>query len=99
MTQVEYELPPHWRCAALTLNLVASTDVEKHMSSCSLPKSVYQSSFAKCTALWNKTRRSTVAADIMQEKLNRKLLVPSPTRWNSYYDAVTRIVKNSPADL
>ena len=35
----------------------------------------------------------------MQEKLKRNLLVPSPTRWNSYYDAVTRVVENSLADL
>ena len=73
--------------------------MDKHLLSCSFSKSVYQSSFGKCTALWNKISRSTLAADKMTEKLKRKLLVPSPTRWNSYYDAVTRVVENPSATL
>ena len=59
----------------------------------------YRSSFSKCTALWNKASCSTIASDQMQEKLKRKLLVPSPTRWNSFYDAVERMVENSIVDL
>ena len=68
LTQVEYELLPHQRCASHTLNLVASTDVEKHLLSCTLSKSLYRSSFGRCIALWNKTRRSTLAADKMSEE-------------------------------
>ena len=93
LTQVECELPPHHRCAAHTLSLVASTDMDKHLQSSTCFKSVYRSSFAKCMALWNKTRRSTIAADKMNEKLKRKLLVPLPTRCYSFYDSTVRLLE------
>ena len=98
-TQIDYELPPHQRCAAHTLNLVASTDVDKFLSSSPASRSLYRSAFSKCMALWNKASQSTVASDQLQEKLKRKLLVPCPTHWNSYYDTIERVVENSLADL
>ena len=99
LTQIEYELPPHQRCAAHTLNLITSTDADKFLSSTPASRSLFRSSFSKCVVLWNKASRSTVASDQLQERLKRKLLVPSPTCWNSYYDAIERIVENPLADL
>ena len=35
----------------------------------------------------------------MNEKLKRKLLIPSSTCWNSYYDAVARVIENPSVTL
>jgi hypothetical protein len=56
----EPDLPPHHRCAAHTLNLIATTDSE-----CAELDSAYKKisrlTFAKCQALWNKFGRTTAA--------------------------------------
>uniref|UniRef100_A0A3P9IX79 HAT C-terminal dimerisation domain-containing protein n=1 Tax=Oryzias latipes TaxID=8090 RepID=A0A3P9IX79_ORYLA len=82
-------LPPHYRCASHTINLISTSDVEKYLTSSPTTKSVYRVTIAKCTALWTKASRSTVAAEQVQEVSQRKLLVPSSTRWNSFYDPLT----------
>ena len=91
LTQIEYEVPPHQRCASYTLSLVCNNDVDKFLSSSPLARSIYRSSFDKCTALWNKASHSTVASDQLQQGLKIKFLVPSTTCWNSYCDAVERV--------
>jgi len=99
LTQVQYDLPSHERCAAHTLNLVASTGVDKHLSSSPNSRNIYKSLLAKCSALWNKVNQLTVASDNSQEIVKRKLLVPDKTRWNSQYDAIVRIAENTMSEL
>ena len=88
LTQVEYDLPCHERCAAHTMNLVASSDINKSLSSSPLSRTVYRNSIAKCSALWNKASRSTQASDNVETTLKGKLVIPTATCWNSHYDAV-----------
>lgn len=89
----QLSLPPHHRCASHTVNIISTTDVEKYFTSNADSKAVYRSSTAKCTALWTKASRSTLASETVEEVTKRKLLVPTSTRWNSFYDAVKRITE------
>lgn len=50
-------LPKHERCAAHTLNLVATSDAGKALNNCSTYKKHYRSAFAKAQQLWNKQSR------------------------------------------
>uniref|UniRef100_T1IRW0 HAT C-terminal dimerisation domain-containing protein n=1 Tax=Strigamia maritima TaxID=126957 RepID=T1IRW0_STRMM len=87
------ELPPHLRCASHTLNLVATTDAEKALIKSSTYKTICRLAFSKASNLWNKYSRSTKAADIIRSIANCALIVPSDTRWNSYYNAISKIRK------
>uniref|UniRef100_A0A8C6Q9N9 HAT C-terminal dimerisation domain-containing protein n=1 Tax=Nothobranchius furzeri TaxID=105023 RepID=A0A8C6Q9N9_NOTFU len=91
-TEGQVSLPPHYRCASHTINLISTSDVEKHLNSSAETKSVYRSSMAKCSALWTKASRSTLAAEQVEEISRRKLMVPTSTRWNSLYEAISRIL-------
>ena len=95
----QLSLPPHHRCASHTINLISTNDVEKYLTSNAESKAVYRSSTAKCSALWTKSSRSTVASETVEEVSKRKLLVPTSTRWNSFFDAVKRIAEIPMSEL
>uniref|UniRef100_A0A3Q2WY69 HAT C-terminal dimerisation domain-containing protein n=1 Tax=Haplochromis burtoni TaxID=8153 RepID=A0A3Q2WY69_HAPBU len=88
----QFSLPPHYRCASHTINLISSSDVDKHLNSCADTKAVYRSSIAKCSALWTKATQSTLASEQVEEVSRRKLMVLTSTRWNSLYEAISRII-------
>ncbi|CAM4537339.1 unnamed protein product [Leuciscus chuanchicus] len=92
-----FTLPPHLRCASHTLNLISTVDIEKWLTVTN--KTIYRSATAKCSALWTKASRSTVAAELVESLCGKKLMVPTVTRWNSFHNAVARITEISRPQL
>ncbi|RVE43346.1 hypothetical protein evm_011986 [Chilo suppressalis] len=84
---VDYHLPKHGRCAAHTLNLIATQDCKGAFHD-KIFKKQMRLTFGKCTGLWNKQNRSSVAADLIHHKLGKYLKTPNDTRWNSTYDSL-----------
>ena len=86
----EYQLPPHHRCSAHTLNLISTTDAEKAEAD-PCYKRLSRATFGKCQALWNKTSRSVQAAEKVKELCGLSLIKPNATRWNSIFMSVQRL--------
>ena len=89
---LEYHLPPHHRCAAHSLNLVSTVDAEKAEENPAY-KRLSRATFAKCQSLWNKSSRSSQAAEVIEDECGLVLLKPNATRWNSVFMAVERRVR------
>jgi hypothetical protein len=85
--ETEFTLPPHSRCGAHTMNLIAVNDAESANQD-AIYKKIYRSTMVKCSALWNKSSRSPQAAEVVREVSGTTLAVPNVTRWNSFFHAV-----------
>ncbi|XP_064461399.1 uncharacterized protein LOC135371249 [Ornithodoros turicata] len=85
-------LPPHHRCAAHTLNLVATHDASRAENDAEFANAS-KSAIKKCTALWNRQGQSTAAADIIKRHCGIYLVRPVATRWNSLYDSLECILR------
>lgn len=101
-------LPPHFRCASHTLDLVVSKDIEtyfndkKHTNKLDNHflklKKLYRKVLAKCQKVWNKQNQSTGVAEFIKEQFNFYLKTPVETRWNAKFDSlqqINNILKNS----
>uniref|UniRef100_A0AAZ1XY44 HAT C-terminal dimerisation domain-containing protein n=1 Tax=Oreochromis aureus TaxID=47969 RepID=A0AAZ1XY44_OREAU len=93
----QFSLPPHLRCASHTLNLIFH-DVEKWLQA-NEAKFIYRSATSKCSAMWTKANRSSVASELVDNFFMKKLIVPVSTRWNSFHHALSRITDIPLAEL
>ncbi|XP_019216869.2 uncharacterized protein LOC109202836 [Oreochromis niloticus] len=93
----QFSLPPHLRCASHTLNLIFH-DVEKWLQA-NEAKFIYRSATSKCSAMWTKANRSSVASELVDNFFKKKLIVPVSTQWNSFHDALSRITDIPLAEL
>lgn len=66
-------LPPHQRCAAHTLNLIATVDIFAAENDGTY-KRISRRVFGKCQSLFNKQNQSTQSADQVKDILGRYLL-------------------------
>ena len=82
----EVSLPKHQRCAAHTLNLVATADLRN------IPgwthKKTYNKALRKCHNLWRKQNMSSSVSAKIKAELGHKLKYPTKIRWNSHYDSM-----------
>ncbi|GAA6095235.1 uncharacterized protein LOC113065358 [Tachysurus ichikawai] len=90
---LEYHLPNHQRCACHLLNLVATADASVAETQSATYRKISRSAFSKCHALWNKSARSSTAADVVDAECHLQFIRPNQTQWCSLYLAVERVVR------
>lgn len=83
-------LPNHIRCSCHTLNLIATSDTRKIVSTYPNLKKVHTTAILRCRKLWSK-QRTPQQCEIVSSHL--KQLIPRPTvvRWNSLLRAIDSI--------
>lgn len=90
-SNIPQSLPKHYRCASHTLNLLATTDLNKAINGNVALKSRHEKAIQKCNILWHKASRPK-SAEVIQKVLGHTLSYPTITRWNSFYNSVNQIV-------
>uniref|UniRef100_A0A034WVU3 Putative AC9 transposase n=1 Tax=Bactrocera dorsalis TaxID=27457 RepID=A0A034WVU3_BACDO len=87
----EFLLPKHHRCSSHTLNLLATTDFLKILKADLAVYEKHKMIFEKCNSPWKKCNWPK-SSEVIVAYLGSNLVVPVVTRWNSLYDAVTKII-------
>jgi len=76
---LDFSLPPHQRCAAHTLNLIAVNNIREAEKDVTY-RLMSNRLFGKCQKLFNKQNQSTLCADQIKKYLGRYLITPNTTR-------------------
>ena len=71
---------------------MCTTDAQ-HAEDNTAYKKLSRSTFGKCQAIWNKAGRSALAVETIQDTCGLMVIRPVPTRWNSVFMAVERLVR------
>ncbi|GAA6089513.1 E3 SUMO-protein ligase ZBED1-like [Tachysurus ichikawai] len=79
-TGLEYHLLNHQRCACHLLNLVATADASVAETQNATYRKLSRSAFSKCHALWNKSARSSTAADVVDAECHLQFIRPNQTQ-------------------
>lgn len=74
---LEYQLPPHQRCPCHLLNLVATTNATMAEEKNDTYKRLKHAATGKCLAIWNKSGRSYMAAEIVQDECKLQFIQPN----------------------
>jgi hypothetical protein len=82
-----YKLPGHARCAAHTLNLIASSDVDKVKASPDFDAN-HGPALQKASKIWQHHQRSDMFAAAVKALAGHRLKLPVVTRWNSTFDSL-----------
>ncbi len=85
------QLPPHQKCACHLLNLIDKTDAAGNNMD-EVYRRRFDDAFIKCKRIWNKTGRSHLACEVVEEEYGLKVKNPKAMKWNSTYFAVERIL-------
>lgn len=89
-------LPPQRRCQSHLLHLTGS-DFEENLTG--RAKTIFIRTLNRLQSLWVFPRRSSQAKTYSQEILGTSLLIPCPTRWNSKYDAISKVLDLGPTKI
>ncbi|XP_064468371.1 uncharacterized protein LOC135379046 [Ornithodoros turicata] len=84
-------LSKHIRCACHTLSLIGTTDAKRGISQNASCERCHTAIISKCSKYWNASKRPK-SAEIVQAILGQQLITPCVTRWNSFFDAMKRIL-------